>query len=93
MTAAEAVAGIESGSRIYLHGMAAGPSFLVNELCSRRDLENVEIVSLHTEGPAPYVEPGNEGRFRINALFIGPNIRAAINEGLIRTCRGRTGTA
>jgi len=81
VTAEEAVSEIASGSRIYLHGMAAAPSVLITELCRRTDLHDVEIVSLHTEGPAPYVKPEMAGRFRVNALFMGPNIRAAINEG------------
>ena len=81
VTAEEAVAGIKSGARIYLHGMAAAPTTLIKQLCVRTDIEDVEIVCLHTEGPAPYVSPATEGRFRVNALFVGPNVRAAVNEG------------
>ena len=36
---------------------------------------------MHTEGPAPYAEPEMEGKFRVNALFIGKNVRKAVNEG------------
>src|SRR5689334_17604438 len=81
VTAAQAVSEIASDSRIYLHGMAAAPTVLINALCGREDLRNVEIVCLHTEGAAPYAQTEMRGRFRVNALFVGPNVRAAVNEG------------
>jgi acyl-CoA hydrolase len=34
-----------------------------------------------TMGPAPYVAPEMAGHFRHNAMFIGGNVREAINEG------------
>lgn len=81
-TALEAVSSIQSGDRIYIHGMAAAPQALVKALAARKDeLTDVEIVQLHTEGVAPYAEPGMEGHFRVNALFVGGNIRKAVNEG------------
>lgn len=81
-TAIEAVSSIQSGDRIYIHGMAAAPQALVKALAARKDeLTDVEIVQLHTEGVAPYAEPGMEGHFRVNALFVGGNIRKAVNEG------------
>lgn len=45
------------------------------------ELRNVEIVQLHTEGPAPYADPAMEGHFRVNALFVGGNVRKAVDEG------------
>jgi acyl-CoA hydrolase len=41
----------------------------------------VEIVQLHTEGEAPYAAPGLSRSFRVNTVFVGPNIRAAVQEG------------
>jgi 4-hydroxybutyrate CoA-transferase len=41
----------------------------------------VETISLHTEGPAPHVAPEMAGHIRHNALFIGANVREAVNEG------------
>lgn len=80
-TAEAAVSLIASGHRVYIHGMAATPRELVRALSERNDVRDVEIVSLHTEGPAPYAEPGMQDRFRLNALFVGPNVRTAVNEG------------
>lgn len=82
VTAAQAVAAIKSGDRVYIHGMAAAPQALVQALSARgNELRGVEIVQLHTEGPAPYAEPEMKDSFRVNALFIGPNIRKAVQEG------------
>lgn len=82
VTAAQAVAAIKSGDRVYIHGMAAAPQALVQALSARGpELKGVEIVQLHTEGPAPYAEPDMKDSFRVNALFIGPNIRKAVQEG------------
>ena len=46
-----------------------------------RDLTDVEIVHLHTEGQATYVTPEMQGHFRHNALFMGANVREAVNAG------------
>ncbi|MBX3070563.1 MAG: acetyl-CoA hydrolase/transferase family protein [Thermomicrobiales bacterium] len=82
VSADEAVSVVQSGHRVYLHEVAMTPHRLVNALCRRAmSLERVETVSLHTEGPAPYVAPEMAGHIRHNALFAGANVRAAINDG------------
>jgi 4-hydroxybutyrate CoA-transferase len=82
VSADEAVSGIRSGQQIYLHGMAATPSVLLDALVRRApELHDVKVVHLHCEGPHPHVARGMEGHFLHRALFIGPNARAAINEG------------
>ncbi len=81
-TAAEAVAGIRSGERVYIGGGCAVPHGLVEALTARADeLTDVEIIHILTVGPAPYAAPEMEGHFRCNALFVGPNVRGSINEG------------
>jgi 4-hydroxybutyrate CoA-transferase len=82
VTAAEAVAGIESGHQIYLQCAAATPSVLLDALVERAsELSNVSVVHLHTEGPGPHLAPEMAPHFRHRALFIGPNARTAIAEG------------
>jgi len=44
-------------------------------------LKNVGVYQLHTEGDAPYAQPGMEGAFRVKAFFIGRNVRKCINDG------------
>jgi acetyl-CoA hydrolase len=41
----------------------------------------VEITHILTFAPAPYVAPEYEQNFRVNALFIGHNVRRAVQEG------------
>ncbi len=82
VSAAEAVGGISSGQQIYLHGGAATPSVLLEALVARApELADVRVVHLHCEGPGPHLHPNMAGHFRHRALFIGPNARAAVNEG------------
>ena len=82
-TAAEAVLPIESGHRIYVHEAAMAPVSLLSAMTERaRALTDVEVVHLHTNAPAPYVDPSLRGHVRHNALFVGPNVRAAVNDGL-----------
>lgn len=81
-TAAEAVKFIKSGDRVFVHGVSATPVQLVKAMADRHsELKNIEVVHLHTEGPAPYAEPEYKDSFFVNALFVGANVRKAINEG------------
>ena len=81
LPADEAVATVKSGMRVFVHGAAATPTRLIEALARRRDLSDVTIYSLHTSGPAPFVEPEHAGRFHSISLFAGPPVRRAINEG------------
>jgi len=79
---AEAVAGIRSRDQVYLQCAAATPSVLLDALVARApELEAVSVVHLHCEGPGPHLTPEMAPHFRHRALFIGPNARAAVNEG------------
>ena len=80
--AAEAVAQIQSGQSVYVHGASATPDVLLAALVDRAsELEDVKLIHLHIEGPGPHLAPEMAGHFRHLALFIGPNARKAINEG------------
>ena len=81
VSAVEAVRGIAGGMRVFLHGAAATPTPLVEALCARANLENVELCHLHTAGPAPFVEPEMEGRIRSVSFFAGAPVREAIAAG------------
>src|SRR5512146_645747 len=82
VTAEAAAAVVRSGDRVYVQGGCAVPRVLIDALVARyEDLQGVEIVHLHTEGDAPYVRPEMAGHFRHNALFVGHNVREAVNAG------------
>ena len=78
---ADAVAKVHSGQNIFIHGAAATPMPLIEALTARHDLESVKLWHLHTNGTAPFAEPGREKEFRSISLFTGAPLRAAVNEG------------
>ncbi|MCW8796497.1 MAG: 4-hydroxybutyrate CoA-transferase [Chlorobium sp.] len=83
ISAADAVSAVKSGDRVFLQTAAATPQRLIDALVERADtLRNIEIISLHTEGEAAYVRPEYRDSFRLNALFVGKNVRSAVQEGL-----------
>lgn len=78
-TAAEAV---ESGDRVFVQGACATPTPLLEALVARgEDLRNVEITHMHTYGATPYTDEQWRGHFSLRALFVGENIREAVNAG------------
>ncbi|MGE5845390.1 MAG: acetyl-CoA hydrolase/transferase family protein [Ignavibacteria bacterium] len=81
-TAEKAASYIKSGDRVYVHPGAATPEVLLNAMCARyKELQHVEVFHILTLGISPYSNPEYEGHFRHNALFIGKNVRKAVNEG------------
>lgn len=82
VSADEAVKIVKSGDRVFLHSAAATPVKLVEALTKRgHELKDVEIVSIHTEGPAPYLAAEYEDSFKVNTFFVGSNIRKAVADG------------
>ena len=82
-TAEQAIAeAVDSGDRIFLTGNCSVPQRLMEALVDRApELEDVEICHALTLGSGDYVAPEMEGHIRANSLFIGPNVRAAVQEG------------
>ena len=81
-TAEEAVKAIKPGDRIFLTGNCSVPRVLMEALVGRGpELENVEICHALTIGSSDYVAPEMVGHIRANSLFIGPNVRKAVQEG------------
>ncbi len=81
-TAEEAVRIVRSGQRVYLGAGCAVPVSLMQALVGRaEELSDVEIIHILTTGPADYISPEMGGHFRCSALFVGPNVREAVNDG------------
>jgi acetyl-CoA hydrolase len=82
-TADKAIAeAVESGDRIFLTGNCSVPQRLMEALVDRAPaLQDVEICHALTLGSGDYVAPEMEGHIRANSLFIGPNVRRAVQEG------------
>ncbi|MGE3511439.1 MAG: acetyl-CoA hydrolase/transferase family protein [Vicinamibacterales bacterium] len=81
VSANDALRSVTSGMRVFIHGAAATPTPLVEALSARSDLEGVLLYHLHTNGPAPFADVGQEGRFFSVSLFTGQPLRQAVNEG------------
>ncbi|XP_028414353.1 uncharacterized protein LOC114537512 [Dendronephthya gigantea] len=82
--AQEAVSAIKSDDRVFIQGAAATPLPLIKAMSEHgksTGLKNVEVIHIHTEGQAEYASKEYEGIFRDNCLFIGGNLRKAVNEG------------
>jgi acyl-CoA hydrolase len=78
-TAAEALSRVQSNQRVFLHGGAATPSFLINELLSQKSrLSGVELVSI-TQMGIDLNSPDLQGHFYINSLFVSDANRKAVN--------------
>ncbi|WP_425390457.1 acetyl-CoA hydrolase/transferase family protein [Ekhidna sp.] len=81
-SAEKAVSIIESGDSVFIHTAGAAPQALIKAMTNRGDeLRDVTIYQLHTEGNAPYCDEKYKGVFKVKALFVGSNVRSAINDG------------
>jgi acyl-CoA hydrolase len=82
VSASEAVKIIKSGDKVFIHSAAATPVVLVEALTARaKGLIDVELLSIHTEGPVPYADEKYKENFIINTFFVGANIRPYVNSG------------
>ncbi|MCP9263921.1 4-hydroxybutyrate coenzyme A transferase [Dirofilaria immitis] len=80
----EAVAIIKSGSHIFVHGIAATPTPLLDGLCEHakvNDLKKITLHHMHLEGHIPWLASDVKDRIRSNSLFTGQNLRNAVNDG------------
>lgn len=76
----EAVKMVSSGDRVFFQGAAMTPNELIQGLCARhKEISNVEIVSIHTEGDAQYTLAPFNSSFRLNSCFVGSNVRQSVN--------------
>lgn len=82
ITGEEAVSIIKPNDRVFVHGGAATPHFLLRKLAARaQSLWNVEIVSISLQGDAVIADKKYRENFRVNSLFVSQNVREAVNEG------------
>lgn len=77
----EAVSLLRSGMNIFIHGAAATPTLLLEAMCRRRDLSDIRLYHLHTEGPAPFLSEPCRGRFTSVSFFTGQPARQAVQAG------------
>jgi len=81
-TAEEAVKLIKSNDHVFLQSAASTPLQLVNAMTKRhKELKNVTVYSIHTEGDAPYAEEQYAESFNVKTMFVGKNIRKYVQSG------------
>src|SRR6187551_2575865 len=81
VTASAALSSIQSGMRVFIHGSAATPTHMIEELAKATHLEDVELVFITVLGNFPLADPGMEKHFRLNSLFVSQPVRNAVKEG------------
>ena len=80
--AEEALSIIQSGNRVYVHGSAMTPNFLLAELAKQAPrLQNVELTFISVLGDIVVDRPEYENNFHINCLFVSDSVRQAVREG------------
>ncbi len=73
---------IASNDTVLLNANCAQPKSLVDALADLApDLRDVRLVQLLALGKAKYVHPDLAANLRLNALFVGPGVRKAVNDG------------
>jgi len=78
----EAVKVIKSFDKVFVHGGAATPHYLLRKMVERaEELRNVELISISTQGEALFAEKKYHESFRVNSLFVSANVREAVNDG------------
>lgn len=81
-TAQEALQLINSGNRIFIHGSACTPLYMLRELAKQKDrLQNVEVISITLQGKVEIADEGFEKAFHINSLFVSEPVRKAVLDG------------
>ncbi|MEO9147140.1 MAG: acetyl-CoA hydrolase/transferase C-terminal domain-containing protein [Ginsengibacter sp.] len=82
ISAEDAVKVIKSGDKVFVHGGAATPHFLLEKMVTRAsELRSVELFSISTQGVALFADEKYKDNFYINSLFVSANVRKAVNEG------------
>ena len=78
----EALSLIESNQRVFIHGSAHTPTYLLKHLSLEAPrLKNVEIVSISVYGEVYIDKPAFKDHFQINSLFVSASLRSAVNDG------------
>lgn len=82
VTPEEALSVIKSGQRVFVHGSAQTPHYILKKLAEQKDrLRDVELVFITVKGDIEVDKPGYQDSFLINCMFVSDSVRAAVNEG------------
>lgn len=78
----EALSVIQSGHRVFVHGSAQTPLFLLRELSKMAPrLKGIELTFITVQGDIELDKPQYADSFHINCMFVSQSVRKAVNEG------------
>jgi acyl-CoA hydrolase len=78
----QALAVIKSNQRVFIHGSAHTPTYLLKRLAAEAHrLQHVEIVSISVYGDLFIDKPEFKNSFHLNSLFVSASLRKAVNDG------------
>jgi acyl-CoA hydrolase len=78
----QALALVQSNQRIFIHGSAHTPTYLLKHLAAEAyRLKDVEVVSISVYGDLHIDKPEYKDSFRLNSLFVSASVRRAVSEG------------
>lgn len=81
-SAEEALSVIQSGDRVFVHGSAQTPLYLLRELSKMAvRLRDVEFTFITVQGEIEIDKPQYADSFHINCMFVSESVRKAVNEG------------
>ncbi|MDX1911367.1 MAG: acetyl-CoA hydrolase/transferase C-terminal domain-containing protein [Saprospiraceae bacterium] len=73
---------IQSGQRVFIHGSACTPLFMLHKLAEQAPrLKGVELVFISVYGDIEVDKPSYADSFYCNSLFVSGSVRQAVNEG------------
>ncbi|CAG9760113.1 unnamed protein product [Ceutorhynchus assimilis] len=84
VSAEDAFQDLQSGQTVFAQGAAATPIHCLDAMTQvgkKKNLKDVTVCHMHTEGPAAYTDPSCEGIFRSLSFFMGGNVRKAVADG------------
>jgi len=81
-SAEEALSVIHSGDRVFVHGSAQTPLYLLRKLGKMApNLRGVELTFITVQGDIEIDKPEYADSFHINCMFVSQSVRNAVNEG------------
>ena len=82
VSAEEALQAVQSGQRLFIHGSASTPIYMLHALAQQKDrLQDIEMVSVSMYGDVELDKPEYYPNFKFNSLFVSASVRNAVKEG------------
>jgi acyl-CoA hydrolase len=82
VSAAEALSVVQSNQRVFIHGSACTPLYMLRSLAKASSrLKDVELVFITVQGDIVVDKPEYAQSFHINCMFVSNSVREAVNSG------------